>query len=456
MTLQSGAHMRKGLTFAAAELQSGLALMNSTPFRPSMLGAVIVPGLLAVVFACSPLRSSAAPILGHPETWGYSVFGGRTPPPGLGDVIAVAGGRDSLALRANGTVVAWGANQGGQTNIPPGLSNVVAIATALHCAALKSDGTVVVWGSNTEAVTNVPAGLNDVQAIAAGDLSGQAYTLALRSNSTVVAWGLSPFCTNVPAGLNGVVGIAAGLRHALALKSDGTVVGWGGNGVGEATPPPGLSGVVAVRAGSFSSLALKADGTIVKWGSFPNVPAGLNDVADVQISDAHAIALRSNGVAVAWGDNSFGQGTVPADVTGITAISAGENYNLVISRRPLILSISPPALVSAGDTVTFSVSASGEPLSYQWRRNGADIFAATNSSLILTNVQGNDAGVYAVLASNPYGSALSPSTSLSFPPPTITSEPQSLTRYRGESASFHVSASGVAPLSYQWLKAGAS
>src|SRR3989442_5838160 len=50
----------------------------------------------------------------------------------------------------------------------------------------------------------------------------------------------------------------------------------------------------------------------------------------------------------------------------------------------------------------------------------------------------------------------SSSTSFSFPPPNITSQPQSVTRYRGETASFNVSASGLAPLSYQWFKGPAS
>jgi Ig-like domain-containing protein len=122
----------------------------------------------------------------------------------------------------------------------------------------------------------------------------------------------------------------------------------------------------------------------------------------------------------------------------------------------LIRAISSPVVANTGDTVTFSVSASEDPLTYQWKRNGADLSDATNATLTLVNVQAADAGSYTMLVRNPYGYALSPSTSLSFPPPMINSQPQSVTRYRGESASFTVSASGVAPLSYQWLKASAS
>jgi len=35
---------------------------------------------------------------------------------------------NSLVLRSNGTVVAWGYNSQGETDVPPGLTNIVAIA----------------------------------------------------------------------------------------------------------------------------------------------------------------------------------------------------------------------------------------------------------------------------------------------------------------------------------------
>jgi trimeric autotransporter adhesin len=53
-------------------------------------------------------------------------------------------------------------------SVPPGLSNVVAIATGdYHSIALRSDGTVVAWGLNTSGQCDVPAGLKNVRAIAA-------------------------------------------------------------------------------------------------------------------------------------------------------------------------------------------------------------------------------------------------------------------------------------------------
>src|SRR2546423_12183843 len=52
------------------------------------------------------------------------------------------------ACPAASVVAAWGSNSYGQTNVPPGLTNVVSIAGgAYHSLALKADGTVVGWGS---------------------------------------------------------------------------------------------------------------------------------------------------------------------------------------------------------------------------------------------------------------------------------------------------------------------
>jgi hypothetical protein len=77
-----------------------------------------------------------------------------------------------------------------------------------------------------------------------------------------------------------------------------------------------------------------------------------------------------------------------------------------------------------GGTATFSVTASGTPpLSYQWRFNGTNISGATNTILTLANVQLNQAGNYAVLVTNLYGSALSSNAVLTVNPSPLSSVP---------------------------------
>ncbi|MBI3850257.1 MAG: DNRLRE domain-containing protein [Verrucomicrobia bacterium] len=73
--------------------------------------------------------------------------------------------------------------------------------------------------------------------------------------------------------------------------------------------------------------------------------------------------------------------------------------------------------VSEGDTVTNTVQATGTPpLSYQWQFNTNDIPGATNSVLVLPNVQTNDTGFYTVIVRNSAGSVVSqPATLNVFP-----------------------------------------
>ena len=70
-------------------------------------------------------------------------------------------------------------------------------------------------------------------------------------------------------------------------------------------------------------------------------------------------------------------------------------------------------IVTAGDTVIFSVEASGTgPLRYQWKHNGQDIANEIYASLQLSNVSTLNAGEYTVVVSNTGGDAGSQGASL--------------------------------------------
>ena len=150
--------------------------------------------------------------------------------------------------------------------MPSGLKHVVAIETGdAHSLALKEDGTVVAWGDNTYWQCEVPSGLKDVVAIEGGSY----HSLALKEDGTIVVLGMTDY--DVPSGLKDVVAITAGYcaeigYHNLALKEDGSVVAWGGNDYNQSDVPIGLKDVIAIEAGDGHSLALKEDGTVVAWG----------------------------------------------------------------------------------------------------------------------------------------------------------------------------------------------
>jgi hypothetical protein len=64
--------------------------------------------------------------------------------------------------------------------------------------------------------------------------------------------------------------------------------------------------------------------------------------------------------------------------------------------------------VVAGNTATFTVVAGGiAPLSYQWSANGVNIAGATSSGYSIGQVQAANAGLYAVIVSNCFGSVTS-------------------------------------------------
>lgn len=106
----------------------------------------------------------------------------------------------------------------------------------------------------------------------------------------------------------------------------------------------------------------------------------------------------------------------------------------------------------AGSTATFSVEATGAPpLAYQWRFNNANRPGATESTLIIPNVQSANQGNYSVVITNFEGWVTSAVARLYvLVPPSITTQPANQFVDVGGTASFSVGAAGTSPLTYQW------
>ncbi|HEY8995861.1 MAG TPA: immunoglobulin domain-containing protein, partial [Lacunisphaera sp.] len=117
--------------------------------------------------------------------------------------------------------------------------------------------------------------------------------------------------------------------------------------------------------------------------------------------------------------------------------------------------------VTAGQSASFSVTASGTaPLSYQWRKDGNNISGATSATYSITSTVTGDAGAYSVVVTNSAGSATSNDATLTVNAaavaPSISTQPASQSVTAGQSVSFSVTATGTAPLTYQWRKDGAT
>lgn len=148
-------------------------------------------------------------------------------------------------------------------------------------------------------------------------------------------------------------------------------------------------------------------------------------------------------------------------VTNNIGSVTSNNAMLTVNPAPIAPSItSQPAsvAVTAGATATFNVTASGTAaLTYQWRKNSVNISGATAASYTTpaTTVSDNGAA-FSVVASNIAGSATSTNATLTVNPapiaPTITGQPASVAVTAGTIATFNVTASGTAPLTYQWRR----
>jgi len=118
--------------------------------------------------------------------------------------------------------------------------------------------------------------------------------------------------------------------------------------------------------------------------------------------------------------------------------------------------------VTAGQSAMFSVVAAGTaPLSYQWQKNMANIAGANSASYTTPATVSSDNGVtFRVVISNSVGSITSSSATLTVTAapvaPSIITQPANRTVNSGQSAAFSVSATGTAPLTYQWQKNNAN
>ena len=114
--------------------------------------------------------------------------------------------------------------------------------------------------------------------------------------------------------------------------------------------------------------------------------------------------------------------------------------------------------VTVGQTATFSVSASGTaPLGYQWVKGSNWISGATAATYTTPATTAQDSGSqFHVIVSNAIGSATSSTVSLTVngaaTSPAITQQPANQSVLVGQMATFSVTATGTAPLSYQWQK----
>jgi hypothetical protein len=204
-------------------------------------------------------------------------------------------------------------------------------------------------------------------------------------------------------------------------------------------PPPGYYYIVFVLAEWNGSQYVTVD-----YGNFPAIqpigviaPSILSQPQSYTVSVGQAVTLTVSASGTAplyyqWQKNGVAiSGAVGATLTfGSAQASDTGNYTVVVSNgagavtsaaASLTVTAVGPAIstnptsqaVTAGSSVSFSVTATGTPpFSYQWRKNGTAIPSASGSTYTIPSAQAGDAATYSVFVSNAAGSVLSSGATL--------------------------------------------
>ncbi len=164
---------------------------------------------------------------------------------------------------------------------------------------------------------------------------------------------------------------------------------------------------------------------------------------------------------------SSNAGTYSVKVVNSAGTTTSSNATLTVLIPPTITNQPANVTISIGQTAQFSVGASASTspianttntsatLTYHWMHDGTNISSNTNSTLILTNAQANQAGNYQVIVSQNTSSVTSSVATLTVNyTPVIVSLPQSQTVVAGSNVIFNITATGASPLYYVWCLNG--
>jgi len=203
------------------------------------------------------------------------------------------------------------------------------------------------------------------------------------------------------------------------------------------TQPPQDEAACVGGSAAFSVVAT-GTGLTYQWrqggGDIPGATAPFLSISPVEPADA---------------------GSYDVVVTSACASVTSAPATLIVSDSPPVITQPPQSLtVCAGQPATFTVEASGQGLSYQWRKNGLVIGGATGPAYTIPAASTSDVGDYDVRVTNPCGQVLSLPASLALDTPiSIVQQPGNAAVCTGDAVALTVGASGT-NVTYQWRKDG--
>ena len=150
------------------------------------------------------------------------------------------------------------------------------------------------------------------------------------------------------------------------------------------------------------------------------------------------------------------QGNYDVLVMSRCGTTTSNTVAVVIQTPASIMTAPTDAFLCPGGSVQLSVVPAGTPPFFtEWQKDGVTIPGATGMTLDITNAMIGDQGSYVAIVSNPCGSATSTAATVTISSgPSISASPADSFACLGGDIELTVTATGVGPLTYQWIKDG--
>ncbi len=376
-------------------------------------------------------------------------------------------------------------------NLPPAITTQP--VNIIQCAGTNATFTVVATGAgltyqwrkggvNIAGATSASYTINNINIGHAGSydvvITGTCGTVT--SNAATLTVNTPPAITTQPVSLTQCAGTNA--TFSVTATGTGLTYQWrkGGVNIGGATGASyTINNIAAGDAGSYTVVITGTCGTVTSNAATltVNTPPAITaqPVSLTQCAGTNAtfsVTATGTGLTYQWRKGGVNIGGATSASYTINNIGAGDagSYDVVItgtcgtvtSNAATLTVNTAPAITAqpvsliqcAGTNATFSVTATGTGLTYQWRKGGVNIGGATGASYTINNIAAGDAGSYTVVITGTCGTVTSNAATLTVnTPPAITTQPVSLTLCAGSNATFSVTATG-AGLTYQWRKGG--
>ncbi|HEY5914896.1 MAG TPA: immunoglobulin domain-containing protein [Verrucomicrobiae bacterium] len=332
-----------------------------------------------------------------------------------------------------------------------------------------------------------------------GNTTGYFDDFVFQDNALAPRIGTGPTNLTVNAGANAsfaVTGVTGNPAPFYFWQKNGAPLADGGRFSGVNSPALTILSTVETDAGNYSCLASNIAGAVVGTATLTLIvpptldsqtpPGGTVFVSAGGTATFSVNAHASNPINYQWnkggtplvnGTRITGATTASLTITGVDATDAGSyschlsnaegatdsaSVALVLASAPTINSQPTDQTVATGATASFTVSAAGTSLYYQWSKgptalnDGARVSGANTSALSISSVTASDAGSYSCLITNGLGSTNTATATLTvIDPPAITTQPVSQVASNGSTVEFDVVATGIS-LTYQWKKNGAA